>query len=404
MSRRIIGITFDKGTFYYEVEEINAKGKAINKYVNDDDNVGVLRRILKNGSASKVGTKNFQTYDYGNQHPFIENWFFYPLHYCIYSRENFTPEYYQIRELLFKAWRDHNENFGVCNDSNFYSNRFNNREVLQLMYKKLCANFAKNNYNVDLGILCRQCQQELICKETNLTEDDYTILCNYIRAEEIVEHKNDLTLIMKTVYQLREILNPHTIQSLIFTTLKALSIIREDNPNYKYSTKGAIQDIIKNIAHDYTSALDDTATLKKIDKVFSHNQTLRDLHFEDDNFIVVVPTTYQELVDEGNAQRNCAAHYEFNNYLRHGYRTIVFVRRKGDIEHSYITCDMDCTTHTIRQYLSYGNSTVREENALAFKQKYQEYLKTLDLVLDSEIEKTNIDSNNIFSTPFYNLY
>lgn len=56
-------------------------------------------------------------------------------------------------------------------------------------------------------------------------------------------------------------------------------------------------------------------------------QTTKNLNFEDENFIVVVPTTVKEFEFEGNSQGNCV----YTSYLRQvveGCTNVVFVRKK----------------------------------------------------------------------------
>lgn len=96
------------------------------------------------------------------------------------------------------------------------------------------------------------------------------------------------------------------------------------------------------------------------------------LTFEDENFVVVIAKTPQDLVIEGQAQNNCVGGY--NNSVIEGQCNIVFIRRKTDPNRSYITCEIYAGDGRIGQYLTRFNDRVRDEDALAFKIKYQEHL------------------------------
>ena len=96
------------------------------------------------------------------------------------------------------------------------------------------------------------------------------------------------------------------------------------------------------------------------------------LTFEDENFVAVIAETPQDLVTEGQAQNNCVGGY--NNSVIEGRCNIVFIRRKTDPNRSYITCEIYTDGGRIGQYLTRFNDRVRDEDALAFKGKYQEHL------------------------------
>lgn len=102
-------------------------------------------------------------------------------------------------------------------------------------------------------------------------------------------------------------------------------------------------------------------------------QRLNALTFEDDNFVVVVPMTKEELRAEGESQRNCVGGY--GDRIARMERNVVFIRKKSDPTHSYITCDIHSDS-TINQFLIWGNRYTTDENALAFKRAYQHHLST----------------------------
>ena len=114
----------------------------------------------------------------------------------------------------------------------------------------------------------------------------------------------------------------------------------------------------------------DTLMNKGIENYQNENRNA--LAFENDEFIVVIPTTNQELVAEGMAQDNCVGGY--GERIANRNCNVVFIRAKSAPEQSYITCEV-CGGH-IYQYLARFNHRVADENALAFKALYQAHLST----------------------------
>ena len=100
----------------------------------------------------------------------------------------------------------------------------------------------------------------------------------------------------------------------------------------------------------------------------------KNLFFEDENFTVIIPVTGEEFKAEAEAQSNCVYRAYLPEVLN-GRTNIVFIRKKTDIENSYITCEV--YEGKIKQYLAKFNSHVYDDKALEFKKKYQDYLNTL---------------------------
>lgn len=106
--------------------------------------------------------------------------------------------------------------------------------------------------------------------------------------------------------------------------------------------------------------------------IYEHQmQHIEALEFSYGDYEVVVPMTSQEFIDEGNAQSNCVARLYLPKVIK-GTTNIVFVRRKSDLEKSYITCEV--LNGEIEQYLARFNNRVYDESAVEFKRMYQEHL------------------------------
>lgn len=100
------------------------------------------------------------------------------------------------------------------------------------------------------------------------------------------------------------------------------------------------------------------------------------LAYEDEKFQVVIPKTKKEFKKESEEQSNCV----YNAYLPQvisGEINIVFVREKGNLEKSLITCAVK--GRRITDYLLRFNIATLTEEQRNFRNKYQEYLKTLEI-------------------------
>lgn len=93
--------------------------------------------------------------------------------------------------------------------------------------------------------------------------------------------------------------------------------------------------------------------------------------FETDTHIVLIPTTIEELRNEGQAQGNCVGGY--GNSIANKRLNVVFIRRKSNPTKSYITCDIDRSGY-INQYLTACNNFVSNEQDLDFKKLFQAHL------------------------------
>lgn len=128
----------------------------------------------------------------------------------------------------------------------------------------------------------------------------------------------------------------------------------------------------------YTDAVR-TYELRKIEfdnrAIAEHqNSKLHALQFEDDNFIVRVPMTSAEVIDEGVAQSNCVGRLYLPLLIDHSTH-IVFVRRKSDPETSYITCEVSNNGSIGQYFLRYNTYVDRHTPEYEFRQKYQNFLR-----------------------------
>lgn len=104
------------------------------------------------------------------------------------------------------------------------------------------------------------------------------------------------------------------------------------------------------------------------------NSVADKLAFEDDNFIVIIPTTADEIRNEGETQHNCVGRLYLPKVIDKTTH-IVFIRQKNVPNASYITCEVD-NYGEVNQYLLAYNRWVNDNTPEAeFKKAYKEHLK-----------------------------
>lgn len=95
------------------------------------------------------------------------------------------------------------------------------------------------------------------------------------------------------------------------------------------------------------------------------------LTFEDDTFEVIIPTTNEELIAEGESQHNCVGGY--GNAIIERRKNVVFIRYKAKPDVPFITCDIMDTGH-INQYLTKYNRREYGDDAREFYHAFQKHL------------------------------
>lgn len=96
------------------------------------------------------------------------------------------------------------------------------------------------------------------------------------------------------------------------------------------------------------------------------------LAFSNEDFEVIIPTTEKEFENEANSQKNCVYSSYFPRVVD-GRTNVVFIRRKSDLNTSYITCEVN--DGVIHQYLGKHNTCVRDTKALEFKVAYAQHIR-----------------------------
>lgn len=122
---------------------------------------------------------------------------------------------------------------------------------------------------------------------------------------------------------------------------------------------------------------------EKIEKNQNRIKELETLVYKDYYFIV--PTTLEELVDEGKQQHNCVGSY-YNDSMSRGEDFIYFIRKKNEPEKSYITCRFNVERNETKEArYKFNDGDIRMEDKEAIL-KSEDFIKKI--VKEKEI-KTN---------------
>lgn len=97
------------------------------------------------------------------------------------------------------------------------------------------------------------------------------------------------------------------------------------------------------------------------------------LLFSNDLFEIVIPRNKQDFVNEAANQHNCVFRSYYPKVIDHE-TLVVFIRRKEDINNSFITCEIDPNNGQIIQYLKQYNARPTNKNSLNFRDLYQAFL------------------------------
>lgn len=113
---------------------------------------------------------------------------------------------------------------------------------------------------------------------------------------------------------------------------------------------------------------------EKIEKSQKRIKELETLVYKD--YCFLVPTTLEELVDEGEQQHNCVGSY-YNVSMAKGNDFIYFIRKKNEPKKSYITCRFNVNENEIKEArYRFNDSDIRGEDKEAIL-KSENFIKKI---------------------------
>lgn len=265
---------------------------------------------------------------------------------------NYRPTYYddsRFQDKTFRQWLELARKY-----EEKYPNRVYNISVLLSFEKKLAYENDKNVIE-----LLQYYPQDTVSSFYSCTDKDkWNRVAKWLTDENVY-----------LMYQLRSASSSSL--SYYFNEIFNLCNLL----NIKTPTNKPLQNLVK-LRKMYDNMKNQIIT----DTLQSHQS--KKWEYEDDDFVVIVPETYEELRKEGESQHNCLTDYWLTGYgndLPKGkqQRGVVFIREKNNPTKSYITCDFDIDTLIIKQFLMNCNQNPNTKNAKDFRNKYQKHLLTL---------------------------
>lgn len=195
--------------------------------------------------------------------------------------------------------------------------------------------------------------------------DKYT-LCNHLITTTIPERI--------AICKIFKVSNAHLGLSVGEDFCELFSIILTSEINWVeiVDTNRTARQNIKLIS-DYLDALENERfnkameeTEKRIDKIAG---------LETDNFIVMVPHTLKELIEEGKMQNNCVGYY-YNDTIEKGGNAIYFIRKKTSPDKSFITCRYHFSVEETVEKKTINNTWIAPQEA-------KDLIKMIDKMLEN---------------------
>lgn len=153
-----------------------------------------------------------------------------------------------------------------------------------------------------------------------------------------------------------------------------ITIVREYISNceilgVKCDSKAKTREIteICNSKNLYLKSIENSEAFVKLQSIYSKKTA-----FSTDKFQIMFPNAPEDLIKEGAQMHHCVGNYV--DRVANFETLIVFVRKKTDLEQSYITCQIDINTGMIRQYYLAYDKCISNDEDVSFKKEYQNYL------------------------------
>ena len=98
-------------------------------------------------------------------------------------------------------------------------------------------------------------------------------------------------------------------------------------------------------------------------------------NFETEEFKIIVPTSLQELRDEGRNQNNCVGYF-YNADIARGTQAIYFIRKKSNPEKSFLTCRISVESGCTVEHRYFNNRDCTKGIEYDFIKMVDEFIKT----------------------------
>jgi len=128
------------------------------------------------------------------------------------------------------------------------------------------------------------------------------------------------------------------------------------------------------VAHQTTISIlneiriaDEKKSLEKLNK-----KNIKKYSYENDKYVIVVPQSMQEIINEGKVQHHCVGGYADRH--AQGKLVILFLRKKSNPQKAFYTIEVDPVTDKIKQCRGFrNNATIKKPQEIYDFEKAFEY-------------------------------
>lgn len=226
--------------------------------------------------------------------------------------------------------------------------------------------FIRFCFTNDLYLRQRSLEVYKIVKKNNLFDDDEIIFC--LKSMVATTPLDYFTLVLLSRRQVVDLTKMYN-QIDWYKFNKLVSYLTEEKEKvFELIQSGKNIESILKILEDIKN--------KEINKGIKITQNLYGTiidGIEENNYLVVVPKDMEDLINEGNQQKNCVGYY-YNQSISDGNDFIFFIRKKDNPDISYITCRYDIEYRELAEINTWSNQEDYNE------EEYNFALKIVDLL------------------------
>lgn len=121
-------------------------------------------------------------------------------------------------------------------------------------------------------------------------------------------------------------------------------------------TTSSLYDIYRRVYYQYHFLKNE----QYMEKMIKQQKKILEIEsIESDNYCVVCPRNFDDLIDEGTQQNNCVGYF-YNKNIANGEDYIYFIREKSNKKKSYITCRWNTKAAETVEYYYKNNEDVED--------------------------------------------
>lgn len=253
---------------------------------------------------------------------------------------------------------------------------FHHSDVLKTIADnfKAFARAYKQNADLDIEDFCRNLKRNQYIAKYHIT-NPYAIEDSRLVSlvENLENFLNEEAVYMAMHYVNKGLLEFHFNDGVYNITNKLCNFFEVCNAIGHTPTKDDFYRQYINVMRTYKMRKQEIDTTAIVNQLAKHSKAWE---YENDMFTIIVPTCPADFEAEANVQHNCV----FSTYMPkvvRGETNVVFVRKKDDVDHPFITCEVD-KCGNIRQYLLRNNYHPEYgSDEMAFKVDFQKYLQSV---------------------------